>query len=332
MYKIVALDNDALCNNILKSFKKEDIIEYNMSKFKDGEIFVELNEPARGDDVIIVSSISDPVNDNLMKILICADALKRASAKSIILIAPYLSYSRQDRKTRPWQPITARLVADLLQTSGITRLITFDLHAAQIEGFYSIPIDNIPISAILGALWRKSCPPNFDPGHVVVVSPDQGGVVRARAFMNSARIPNLVVVNKYREKANEISSMQIIGDVKNKTAIIVDDMIDTGGTLMKSAKGLKDLGANDIYVFATHGVFSDNAIERLSNCEYLKNVIVTNTIDKQKDLINNKINYVDLTEVVIGIIDTFRNENNVNNLYNYLVKLSTEGFHINKVL
>lgn len=306
MYRVLILEESNLGRNVEKAFKKEDLISYKFSHFKDGEMLVELNEPVRGDDVILLASVSHPVNENLVKIMICADALRRASAKSICLFTPYLGYARQDRRMNPWQPITARLIADLLQTSGITRVITFDLHAPQIEGFYSIPIDNIPVSAILGSIWRKSCPPSFNPNDDVVVSPDHGGVVRARAFMNAAGIPNLVVVNKYREKANEVASMQVIGNVENKNAIIVDDLVDTGGTLMKASSELKKLGAKDIYIFCTHGVFSDNSIKKLSEYPDITKVIITNTIDKSSELINDKIEYLDLSRVVIGIIKTFQ--------------------------
>ncbi|MBQ9449447.1 MAG: ribose-phosphate diphosphokinase [Acholeplasmatales bacterium] len=318
MYRILVLDESSLGKNVLKAFKKEDIVSYKYSHFKDGEMLVELNEPVRGDDIIVLASFSTPVNDNLMKLLICVDALRRASAKSVDLLVPYLGYARQDRRMSPWQPITARLVADLLQTSGATRVITFDLHAPQIEGFYSIPIDNIPVSSILGMIWRKTCPPNFNPDDDVVVSPDHGGVVRARAFMNSAGIPNLVVVNKYRERANEVSSMQVIGNVDGKNAIIVDDLVDTGGTLMRAATELKKLGAKEIYIFCTHGVLSDDAIEKLSNCEAITKLIITNTIDKSDQLINDRIEYIDLSRVVIGIIKTLQEGKH---LVDYLKKL-----------
>ena len=196
MYKVLVLDESSLGRNVLKAFKDEELVSYKFSHFKDGEMLVELNEPVRGDDVIVLASFSTPVNDNLMKLLICIDALRRASAKTIDLLIPYMGYSRQDRRTGSWQPITARLVADLLQTAGATRVITFDLHAAQIEGFYTIPIDNIPASSILGMIWRKTCPPSFNPDDDVVVSPDHGGVVRARAFMNATGVPHMAIINK----------------------------------------------------------------------------------------------------------------------------------------
>ena len=305
--KLLVLDDKSLGKNVLKNYNEEDIIPYNYDKFKDGEMIVELLKPVRGDDVIVLATISDPVNENLVKVLICVDALKRASAKSINLICPYLGYSRQDRRAKPWQPITARLVADLLECAGVNRVITCDLHAKQIEGFYSIPIDNIPLMVILGHQWRKTLTEEFHPENYVVVSPDHGGVTRAREFMNQAQIPNLVVINKYREKANVVSSMQVIGDVKDKNAIIIDDLVDTGGTLIKAAGELKNLGAKHIYIYTTHGVLSGDAIKNISNCDDIDKLVITNTIDKSNELINDKIQYVDISKLIVGIIDTFKN-------------------------
>lgn len=318
--KLLVLDDKSLGQNVLKNYNEEDVIPYNYDKFKDGEMIVELKKPVRGDDVVVLATISDPVNENLVKVLICVDALKRASAKSINLICPYLGYSRQDRRAKPWQPITARLVADLLECAGVDRVITCDLHAKQIEGFYSIPIDNIPLMVILGHQWRKKLTDEFDPHDFVVVSPDHGGVTRAREFMVQAQIPNLVVINKYREKANVVSSMQVIGDVKNKNAIIIDDLVDTGGTLMKAASELKNLGAKNIYVYTTHGVLSGDAIKKLSSCDDINTLVITNTIDKSNELINDKIQYVDISKLIIGIIDTFKNNGYLSEFIESLVK------------
>ena len=305
--KLLVLDDKSLGQNVLKNFNEEDIIPYNYEKFKDGEMIVELKKPVRGDDVIILATISDPVNENLVKVLICVDALKRASAKSINLICPYLGYSRQDRRAKAWQPITARLVADLLECAGVNRVITCDLHAKQIEGFYSIPIDNIPLMLILGYRWKKILPPDINLDDFVVVSPDHGGVTRAREFMNQAGIPNLVVINKFREKANVVSSMQVIGDVKNKNAIIIDDLVDTGGTLIKASQELKHLGAKHIFIYTTHGVLSGEAIKNISSCDEIEKLFITNTIDKKCELINDKIEYVDISDIIVGIINTFKN-------------------------
>ena len=333
MYRVLVLDDSSLGKNVLNAFKESEIVSYKYSHFKDGEMLVELNEPVQDENIIVLASFSTPVNDNLMKLLICVDALRRASAKSIDLLVPYMGYSRQDRRTSPWQPITARLVADLLQIAGVSRVITFDLHASQIEGFYTVPIDNIPVSSLLGVIWRKSCPPTFDPNNDVVVSPDHGGVVRARAFMNAAGIPNLVIVNKFREKANEVASMQVIGNVKDKNAIIVDDLVDTGGTLMRAATELKKLGAKDIYIFCTHGVLSEDAITKLSNCEAITRLLITNTIDKSSELINDRIEYIDLSRIVIGIIKTFMEGKHTIDYINHLLEYDpTKDVEVKKEL
>ena len=314
MTKILVLEDTSLGNNILKKYTEEDIVPYNLLKFSDGEICVELKAPVRGDDVIMVASISEPVNENLVKVMIATDTLKRASAKSITLIAPYLGYSRQDRRAKQWQPISARLIADVLQTAGINRIITCDLHASQIEGFYSIPIDNLPILKILGNRWKKQLPKDINLNDLVVVSPDAGGVTRARAFMNEAKIPNMAAIIKYRERPNEVASMQVIGDIKNKTAIIIDDLVDTGGTLIKASTELKKLGANAVYVFCTHGVLSNNAIENISNASSIDKLYIKNIINKTNKIINNRIEYVDISDILIGIINTFKNNGYVSKL------------------
>ena len=317
MVKILVLEDTMLGRNILAKYTDEDIVHYTLSRFKDGELFVQLEEPVRDDDVMVIGSINEPVNENLVKFLVCIDALKRASAKSINLIIPYLGYSRQDRKVKPWQPISSKLVANLLEVAGASRLTTCDLHAKQIEGFYNIPIDNIPIQLILGNRWSKMRKEvsSINVEDFVVVSPDHGGVTRARDFMLQAGIDNLVIINKLREKANQVSSMQVLGDVKGKIALVIDDMVDTGGTLIRAAEELKREGAEAVYVYCTHGVLSGDAIERLSNTEAIEGLYITNTIDKSDKLINDKINYVDISDIIVGIINAFKKSKDI---YNYI--------------
>ena len=319
MVKVLVLEDTTLGKNILEKYMDDDIVHYSLTHFKDGEIFVELKEPVRGDDIMVVGSICEPVNENLVKFLVCIDTLKRASAKSINLIIPYLGYSRQDRKVKPWQPITARLIANVLETAGASRLTTCDLHAKQIEGFYNIPIDNIPIQLILGNRWNKERKEHelYDINDIVVVSPDHGGVTRAREFMLQAGIDNLVIINKLREKANAVASMQVLGDVKDKIAIIIDDMVDTGGTLCRAATELKKQGAKGVYVYCTHGVFSGDAIEKISNYQDIDKLFITNTIDKSKQLINDKINYLDISDIIVGIINAFKRSKDI---YNYIME------------
>lgn len=317
MTKLIVLEETSLGEQI-KRKSNNPIVDYRFSIFSDGEMFIEILNPVRGDDVVIISSISRPVNDNLIKILITCDALKRASAKSITLIAPYLCYSRQDRKTKPRQPITARLIADLLQAVGINRIITCDLHSSQIEGFYNIPLDNLPILKIFGSIWKRKYN-NLNPNEYVVISPDHGGFIRAKKFAEEAGISNLAIIHKQREKANEVSSMQVIGDIKNKNCIIVDDMVDTGGTLIKASALLKSLGAKNIYIYCTHGILSGNAIEDLSKCNDIKKLFISNSIDKVKD-IPDKIDYIDISSVIVSLIKTLTEGGSLNEPIQKLLK------------
>lgn len=242
-----------------------------VSTFSDGETSVEIDENVRGMDVFIIQSTSTPVNNNLMELLIMIDALKRASADRIIAVMPYYGYARQDRKAAPRAPITAKLVADLLTTAGASRVIAVDLHAGQIQGFFNIPVDNLYGTPILLEYVKR----NYT-SQLTIVSPDTGGVVRARAFAKRLGA-TLAIVDKRRDAPNESQVMNVIGDVKDKNAIILDDMIDTAGTVVQAAEALKDEGATEVSVCCTHPVLSGPAIERLSS-SVVKEVIVTDTI------------------------------------------------------
>ena len=241
-------------------------------KFADGEITVNIEESVRGHDVFIIQSTSAPANEHIMELLIMADAIKRASAKSLTVIMPYYGYSRQDRKSKSRQPITAKLIADLIEVSGIDRIISIDLHAAQIQGFFNIPIDNFPASSLLAETFINT----YDTSNVVVVSPDHGGVTRARMVANVLGAP-LAIIDKRRPKPNVAEIQNIIGDVKGMKAIMIDDMIDTARTLCAGAQALIDAGATEVYAMATHPVFSGNSIELIEN-SVLKEVLVTDTI------------------------------------------------------
>jgi ribose-phosphate pyrophosphokinase len=241
-------------------------------KFADGEITVNIEESVRGHDVFIIQSTSAPANEHIMELLIMADAIKRASAKSLTVIMPYYGYSRQDRKSKSRQPITAKLIADLIEVSGIDRIISIDLHAAQIQGFFNIPIDNFPASSLLAETFINT----YDTSNVVVVSPDHGGVTRARMVANVLGAP-LAIIDKRRPKPNVAEIQNIIGDVKGMKAIMIDDMIDTARTLCAGAQALIDAGASEVYAMATHPVFSGNSIELIEN-SVLKEVLVTDTI------------------------------------------------------
>ncbi|MCX8515099.1 MAG: hypothetical protein RL017_253 [Pseudomonadota bacterium] len=243
-----------------------------VSKFSDGEVSVSLLENVRGADVFILQPTCFPTNDNLMEILVLTDALKRASAGRITAAIPYFGYARQDRRPRSVRvPISAKLVANMLASAGINRLLTVDLHADQIQGFFDIPVDNIYASPVLLKDIKKK---NYEK--LIIVSPDTGGVARARAFAKSLNV-DMAIIDKRRPKANVAEVMNIIGDVEGKTCIIVDDMIDTANTLCKAAEALKNKGADKVYAYATHAVFSDNAYKRI-NDSILDEVVITDTI------------------------------------------------------
>ncbi len=244
-----------------------------VNHFADGETLVELGESVRGKRVYVIQSTSKPVNESLMEVLICLDALRRSSAGEITCIIPYYGYARQDRKALPRQPITAKLVAQLLEEAGANRVVTFDLHAAQIQGFFHCPVDDLTTVPMMGQYFRRK---NFNKEDLVVVSPDHGGVKRARTLAEMLQCP-IAIIDKRRPKANVCEACNVIGDVENKDVIIVDDIIDTGGSLIAATNILKEHSARNIYVCASHGIFSHNAISRIED-SYIKEVVVTNTI------------------------------------------------------
>ena len=251
--------------------------ECEVKHFADGEIMVELGQSVRGKHVYIVQSTCNPVSTNLMEVLIAIDACKRASAAHITVIMPYFGYARQDRKARPRQPITSKLVASLLETAGANRVITMELHATQIQGFFDIPADDISAMSIIGNYFRS-----LDLENIVVVSPDHGGVTRARKLAEMLHAP-LAIIDKRRPKPNVAEAMNLIGDVDGKTAILVDDIVDTAGTLVSGIQMLRDKGAKAIYARCVHAVLSDPAIERLQAAD-LAGFICTNTIDQSEKL------------------------------------------------
>lgn len=258
-----------------------------VSTFSDGEISVDIGETVRGADVFVVQSTSSPVNNNLMELLIMIDAFKRASAGRITVVMPYYGYARQDRKAKSRDPITAKLVADLLTAAGAHRVLTMDLHAAQIQGYFNIPVDHLLGSPILANYFVDK---GFDDeDDVVVVSPDLGSVTRARKFADRLHAP-IAIIDKRRPKANVSEIMNIIGDIKGKRCILIDDMIDTAGTIANAANALKDLGAKNVYACCTHGVLSGPAFERINNSA-IEELVMLNTIklpEEKEDLIKFK--------------------------------------------
>jgi ribose-phosphate pyrophosphokinase len=241
-------------------------------RFSDGEIWVELGENMRGRDIYVIQSTCNPVNDNLMELLLIIDALKRASASCVNAVIPYYGYARQDRKAAPRVPISAKLVADLITAAGASRILGMDLHAGQIQGFFNIPVDHLYAAPVLLEYLKE----RQKADDLVLVSPDAGGVERARYFAKHLDVP-IAIVDKRREAPNVAKAMNIVGDVKDKVAVIIDDMVDTAGTLTQAARVIQDLGATEVLACATHAVFSGPALERIED-SVLSTVVVTNTI------------------------------------------------------
>ena len=282
-----------------------------VEKFSDGETRIEILENIRGRDVFLIQSTCPPANDHLMELLFMADACRRASAKSISAVVPYFGYSRQDRRPRNTRgPISAKLVGGLIETSGISRLITIDLHADQIEGFFSIPVDNVYSSPVLlGDIWKQK----YD--NIVLVSPDVGGVLRARAIARRLDNAGLAIIDKRREQANKSEVVNIIGDVEQKTAVIFDDMVDTAGTLCNAAAALKEKGANKTVAYAAHPVLSGPAIERIRESE-LDELVVTDTIPLSQDALDiGKIRQLSIAELVAETIRRIIADESVSSLY-----------------
>ncbi|QKF81177.1 ribose-phosphate pyrophosphokinase [Halarcobacter ebronensis] len=277
-----------------------------IQKFSDGEISVQIQESVRGQDVFIVQPTCAPTNDHLMELLIIIDALKRSSAKSISAVMPYFGYARQDRKAAPRVPISAKLVADMLETAGIDRVITIDLHAAQIQGFFNIPVDNLYGSVLFVDYLRSKNLPN-----PIIASPDIGGVARARSYANKLGY-DLVIVDKRREKANVAEVMNIIGEVDGKDVILVDDMVDTAGTLVKAAEALKQRGATSVMACCTHGVLSGPAFERI-NDGTLDELVITDTIPMRGS--SNKITVLSATRIIGETIRRITNNESVNSIF-----------------
>jgi len=278
-----------------------------LNKFSDGELYVQITQSVRGKDVFIIQPTCTPTNDNLMELLLMIDALKRSSAKSINAVIPYYGYARQDRKAAPRVPISARLVADLLEAAGIDRIVTIDLHAAQIQGFFNLPADNL-FGSILFINYIKS----KNLKNPIIASPDIGGVTRARQYAHKLGY-DLVIVDKKRPKANVSEVMNIIGDVEGKDVILVDDMVDTAGTLVKAAEVLKQKGATSVMACCTHGVLSGNAYERVAN-GVLDELIISDTIPTKENA--EKITVLTASTIIGEAIRRIHNNESVNSIFN----------------
>ena len=279
-----------------------------VGRFNNGEVQIMIDESVRGKDVFIIQPTSYPVNDNLMELMVMADALKRASARHITAVVPYYGYARQDRKTRGREPITAKLVANLMQTSGITRLVTIDLHAGQIQGFFDVPVDHLYGASILAKYINEK---NLED--VIVVSPDLGGVTRARDLADRIGAP-IAIIEKKRPEPGVAKVMNLIGDVKGKTCIIVDDIVDTAGSLVEGAKALEEFGAKSVMAAVTHAVLTDPASERIANSN-IKELIVTNTMPLPENCKLENVTQLSVAPLLGEAIMRIFHEVSVSNLF-----------------
>ena len=270
--KIIACNSNRPMSEAIAAYLNLPLTKASVRRFSDMECFVEIQENVRGEDVFIIQSTSYPANDHLMELLVALDAVRRGSANRITAVMPYFGYARQDRKSGPRTPISAKLVANLITTAGADRVLTMDLHAGQIQGFFDIPLDNL----FAAPVFIRHIEENFDKGDLVMVSPDVGGVVRARAFAKRLET-DLAIIDKRRERAGVSEVMHIIGDVKDRTCVLVDDIVDSGGTLCNAAEALMEAGAKSVHAYITHGVLSGGAVSRVSSSP-LESMVITDSI------------------------------------------------------
>ena len=304
-YKLISGTANPEFAQKVAEFLGKELAEVQVNRFSDGEINVNIIESVRGQDVFIIQPTCAPANDNLMELLIIVDALKRSSAGTINAVIPYFGYARQDRKAAPRVPISAKLVADMLETAGVKRVITIDLHAAQIQGFFNIPVDHLVGASLFVEYIKNKNLPN-----PIIASPDVGGVARARTYAEKLGY-DLVIVDKKREKANVSEVMNIIGDVEGKDVIILDDMVDTAGTLVKAAEVLKSKGATSVMACCTHGVLSGPAFERLQS-EALDELIVTDTIPQKS---HSKVTVLSAAEITAKAISRIYTNESIQSIF-----------------
>tara|TARA_B100001093_G_scaffold515757_1_gene592856 strand:- start:1395 stop:2327 length:933 start_codon:yes stop_codon:yes gene_type:complete len=302
--------NQRLSKDISRILKLK-LVNTNIKKFADGEIYIEINENIRGNSVFVIQSTSNPANDNLMELLLVIDALRRSSAKNITAVIPYYGYARQDRKVAPRTSISAKVVANLLTNAGASRIVTVDLHAGQIQGFFDMPVDNL----FTTPLFAKYIKRKFKNKKLICVSPDVGGVQRTRGLATRIKA-DLAIIDKRRPRPGQSKVMNIIGNVKGKTCIIVDDIIDSGGTIINAVDALKKAGAVEVYVFITHAVLSGEAISKIKKSK-IKKLIITDTIDNLQKIKNNsKIEVLSISSLMAEAIKRIANSNSVSDLFN----------------
>ena len=294
----------------ISKFLKTKLVHSSIRKFSDGEIYIEIKENIRGNSIFLIQSVSSPANDNLMELLLCIDALKRSSAKNITAVIPYFGYARQDRKVAPRTSISAKLVSNLITKAGADRVVTVDLHAGQIQGFFDIPVDNLFATPIFAKHIKK----NITNKNLVCVAPDVGGVERARALSKKLNA-GLAIVDKRRPAPGKSKVMNIIGNIKGKNCLITDDIIDSGGTIVNAAKALKDKGAKDVYVYVTHGVLSGKAVDLINNSK-IKKLIITDTIDNTSKIQKSpKIVELSISKLIGEAIKRISNSTSVSDLF-----------------
>ncbi len=302
--------NLPLSKNISKQLKLK-LVNTNIKSFADGEIYVEINENIRGNSVFVVQSTSNPANNNLMELLLCIDALRRSSAKNITAVIPYFGYARQDRKVVPRTSISAKLVSNLITNAGANRVVTVDLHAGQIQGFFDIPVDNLFTTPLFARYIKKKLKSN----NMICVSPDVGGVQRTRGLATKINA-DLAIIDKRRPQHGKSKVMNIIGNVKNKDCIIVDDIIDSGGTIVNAAEELIKKGAKSVNVFVTHAVLSGDAINKIKKSK-IKKLIITDSIDNSRRIKNiNKIQVLSISTLMAEAIKRISNSTSVSSLFN----------------
>ena len=309
--KIISCNSNKELAQSISSYIGVNLSNATVKKFADGEIFVRINENIRGEDLYIIQSTSPPVNDNLIELLVAIDAAKRASAKTITAVIPYFGYARQDRKDEGRTSISAKLVANLITSAGANRVVTTDLHAGQIQGFFDIPLDNLfSVNELIQDMTKIT----DKRSELAIVSPDVGGVVRARAFAKRINA-SLVIIDKRREKAGESEVMNIIGDVKNKTCILLDDIVDSAGTLCNAAKALKNNGALEIYSYIVHGVLSGKALQKIADSD-IKELILTDSIQATEAVKNIKnIRHISIAPLMGEAIKRIHSNSSVSALF-----------------
>lgn len=280
--KLLACNSNKTLAQEIVNYLGIKLIEADVKTFADHEIFIEIKENVRGEDIFVVQSTSYPANDNIMELLIAVDTMRRASAKRITAVIPYFGYARQDRKVAPRTPISAKLVANLITSAGADRVLTLDLHAGQIQGFFDIPVDNLYSAPVFVSDIKK----NFIADNLVIVSPDVGGLVRARAIAKKINV-DLAIVDKRRPVAGVSEVMNIIGDIDGRNCMIIDDIVDSGGTLCNAADALLERGARSVSAYIAHGVLSGKACEKIANSQ-LKNLVITNSIEPTKETLSTK--------------------------------------------